>query len=168
MWLYNKLFYIFKNGKFHSTVDLFIFLELAGLHKLNEQQFYLFGQIQTIQTGGQPYSDTSPSVSVLWLNAKNQAVCRLWIHAGSSSTSYPILDEIKRLGCGCGVVMVLFQHRVLHTLPDDVLKWSTSDLEKAKSFWTNHGLFSIYFRSFQTSIQFFNKSLRKYVQNSIQ
>ena len=143
-------------------------LELAGLLKLNEQQFYMFGQIQTIQTGGQPYNDTSPSVSVLWLNAKNQAVCRLWIHAGSSSTSYPILDEIKRLGCGCGVVMVLFQHRVLHTLPDDVLKWSTSDLEKAKSFWTNHGLFSIYFRSFQTSIQFFNKSLRKYVQNSIQ
>ena len=25
---------------------------------LNEQQFYLFGQIQTSQTGGQPYSDT--------------------------------------------------------------------------------------------------------------
>ena len=28
---------------------------------LNEQQFYLFGQIQTSQAGGQPrYSDTSP------------------------------------------------------------------------------------------------------------
>ena len=26
---------------------------------LNEQQFYLFGQIQTSQTGSQPYSDTS-------------------------------------------------------------------------------------------------------------
>ena len=24
---------------------------------LNEQQIYLFGQIQTSQTGGQPYSD---------------------------------------------------------------------------------------------------------------
>ena len=33
----------------------------------NEQQFYLFGQIQTSQTGGQPYSDTSPSVSGLCL-----------------------------------------------------------------------------------------------------
>ena len=27
---------------------------------LNKQQYYLFGQIQTSQTGGQPYSDTSP------------------------------------------------------------------------------------------------------------
>ena len=27
---------------------------------LNEQQFYLFGQIQTSQPGGQPYSYTSP------------------------------------------------------------------------------------------------------------
>ena len=26
---------------------------------LNEQQFYLFGQIQTSQTGGQPYCDAS-------------------------------------------------------------------------------------------------------------
>ena len=25
-----------------------------------EQQIYLFGQIQTSQIGGQPYSDTSP------------------------------------------------------------------------------------------------------------
>ena len=34
-------------------------LELAGLLKLNEQQFNLFGQILTSHTGGQPYSDTS-------------------------------------------------------------------------------------------------------------
>ena len=27
---------------------------------LNEQQFLLFGQIRTGQTGGRPYSDTSP------------------------------------------------------------------------------------------------------------
>ena len=27
---------------------------------LNEQQIYLFRQIQTSQTGGPPYSDTSP------------------------------------------------------------------------------------------------------------
>ena len=27
---------------------------------LNEQQFHLFGQIQTSQKGGQLYSDTSP------------------------------------------------------------------------------------------------------------
>ena len=35
-------------------------LELAGLLNLNEQQFYLFGQMQTCQNGGQSYSDTSP------------------------------------------------------------------------------------------------------------
>ena len=33
---------------------------------LDEQQFYLFGQIQTSQKGGQPYGDTM--VSVLWAN----------------------------------------------------------------------------------------------------
>ena len=32
---------------------------------LNEQQFYLFGQIQTSQTGGQPYNDIPPIESVL-------------------------------------------------------------------------------------------------------
>ena len=35
-------------------------LDSAALFILNEQQFYLFGQIQTSQTGGQPYNDTSP------------------------------------------------------------------------------------------------------------
>ena len=37
----------------------FVGIQLAWL-MLNEQQFYLFGQIQTSQTGGQPYSDTFP------------------------------------------------------------------------------------------------------------
>ena len=39
---------------------MFIFLESATLLVLNEQLFFLFGQIQTSQTGGHPYSDTSP------------------------------------------------------------------------------------------------------------
>ena len=54
------------NGKYHCTADLLpsFCLELAALLKLNEQPFYLFGQIQTSQTGGHPYSDTSHSVSV--------------------------------------------------------------------------------------------------------
>ena len=48
------------------TSGLFCF-DSAALLMMNEQQFYLFGKIQTSQTGGQPYSDTSPygdSVSV--------------------------------------------------------------------------------------------------------
>ena len=40
-------------------------LDSAAFLMLNEQQFYLFGQIQASQTGGQPYSDTSPILSVL-------------------------------------------------------------------------------------------------------
>ena len=32
---------------------------MLTLLMLNEQQFYLFGQIQTSQTGGQLYSDPS-------------------------------------------------------------------------------------------------------------
>ena len=51
------------NGKYHCTADLLpsFCLELAALLRLNEQPFYLFGQIQTSQTGGHPYSDTSLS-----------------------------------------------------------------------------------------------------------
>ena len=39
---------------------LFYCLDSAVLHMLNQQQIYLFGQIQTSQTRGQSYSDTSP------------------------------------------------------------------------------------------------------------
>ena len=35
---------------------------------LNQKQFYLFGEIQTSQTGGQSDIDTSSVVSVLWIN----------------------------------------------------------------------------------------------------
>ena len=47
------------------TSYLFCF-DSAALPMLNEQEFHLFGQIQTSQTGGQLYGDTSPMVSVLW------------------------------------------------------------------------------------------------------
>ena len=33
---------------------------------MSNKQFDFFGQIQTSQTGCQPYSDTSPMVSVPW------------------------------------------------------------------------------------------------------
>ena len=46
------------------TSSLF-WLVSAALLILNEKQFYLFGQIQTSQTGGQQYNGTSPMVSVL-------------------------------------------------------------------------------------------------------
>ena len=35
-------------------------LDSAALCMLNVQQFDLFGQIQTSQTGGRPFSDTPP------------------------------------------------------------------------------------------------------------
>ena len=35
-------------------------VDSAALHMLNEQKFYLIGQNQISQTGGQPYIDTSP------------------------------------------------------------------------------------------------------------
>ena len=35
-------------------------LDSAALRKFKKQQFYLFRQIQTGQTGSQPYSDTLP------------------------------------------------------------------------------------------------------------
>ena len=44
---------------------LFICLDSAALFMLNEQQFYLFGEIQTSQTGTMILP--LPMVSVLWL-----------------------------------------------------------------------------------------------------
>ena len=46
------------------TSSLFC-LDSAALLMLNEKQFYLLGQIQPCQTGGQSYSDTSPTVILL-------------------------------------------------------------------------------------------------------
>ena len=45
-------------GEVWLTSCLFC-LDSAALLVLNEQQFYLFGQIQTSQTGSPPYIDTS-------------------------------------------------------------------------------------------------------------
>ena len=48
-------------GIYHCTVDLFNLLGFSCFaYDENEQQTYLFGEIQTIQTGVQPYSDTFP------------------------------------------------------------------------------------------------------------
>ena len=48
-------------GDYHCMADLLFYcLDSAVLHMLNQQQIYLFGQIQTSQTRGQSYSDTSP------------------------------------------------------------------------------------------------------------
>ena len=42
-------------------ISCLLYLDSAALLMLNEQQFYLCDQIQTSQTGGQPYNDTSPN-----------------------------------------------------------------------------------------------------------
>ena len=61
------------NGKYHC----FIGLDSAALLLLNWEHIYLFGQIQVSQTGGQPYSDTSPCVvSVFW---QRHCRARKWI-----------------------------------------------------------------------------------------
>jgi len=49
-----------KNTYLRGSITVHPTSCLAALLMLNEQQFNLFGQIQTSQTGGQPYSDTSP------------------------------------------------------------------------------------------------------------
>ena len=53
------------------TIDVhaYCFFNLAALIMLNQQQFYLFGQIQTNQTRGQQYIDTFPKLSVVNLIA---------------------------------------------------------------------------------------------------
>ena len=51
--------YLKESFTLQLTSGLFC-LDSAALLMLNKRQLYLFGQIQTSQTGGQPYSDTFP------------------------------------------------------------------------------------------------------------
>ena len=59
---------LLRKGKYHCTPDILFIL--FGFNcfafMFNELQFYLFGQIKTSQTVGQPCSDIPPMVSVLW------------------------------------------------------------------------------------------------------
>ena len=79
MTIYNQAeCFIFNSGRNKSeklnlmgsiTVQLascLFFLVSVALPMLNKHLFFLFGQIQISQTGGQLYGDTSPMVSVLW------------------------------------------------------------------------------------------------------
>ena len=50
-WIRNESIYCILRSKLRRSEQAFM---------LNEQQFYLFGQIQTSQTVGQLYSHTSP------------------------------------------------------------------------------------------------------------
>ena len=52
------------------------FFDLAALPMLSEQQFYLFGQIHTSQTGGQMYSYTSPYGECSLINCSSVSIKR--------------------------------------------------------------------------------------------
>ena len=73
---------------------------------LNEQQFYLFGQIQTNQTGGQLYSDTFPygECSLAWdmFPKQPQGVSLLplipWIRLGGSILLEDLCCDFTILG----------------------------------------------------------------------
>ena len=59
-WSFACLSYLLKVSQYDWPPVYFVWMGCFCLPMLNEQQFYLFGQIQTSQTGGQPYSNTSP------------------------------------------------------------------------------------------------------------
>ena len=51
----------FVGGKYHlKLTSCFTGLDSAALLMLNKIHIYKFSRIQTSQTGGRPYSDTSP------------------------------------------------------------------------------------------------------------
>ena len=60
-WVTPENTHLLCKGKYHCTADLLIICLLSvALLMLNYQHVDSFVQIQTSQTGGQPYSDTSP------------------------------------------------------------------------------------------------------------
>ena len=54
---------------------------------LHEEQFYLYDQIQTSQTGGQPY--LHPLVSVVWLD------CQFLLVSSRSNETATFLDGLR-------------------------------------------------------------------------
>ena len=79
-------------------------LNLEALLLLNGQLLYLFGQIQTSQTGGQPYSDTSPNgeyslVTVMGLKSLPNLFEQFWILmnvSGFPLDRLHVLDDHQR------------------------------------------------------------------------
>ena len=59
---------LFKKGITVRLTSYLFCLDSAALLLLNEKQFYLLGQTQTSQTGGQPYSDTATGQKDFWLS----------------------------------------------------------------------------------------------------
>ena len=72
---------------------LFILFGFCCLFVLKEQQVYLFVQVQTSQTGGQPYSDTS-----LWSNCSCIIIsyAKKFYDIGPSEPSSWIPDSFTR------------------------------------------------------------------------
>ena len=75
-----------KVSLYSSTPVYFVWI--GCFVKWNEQQFYSFGQIQTSQTGGRPFSDTSSSVSALCIEAHALPLTRHFISLRVSDTFY--------------------------------------------------------------------------------
>ena len=55
-------------------------LDSAALAMFNQQQIYLFGQIQSSQTGGQSHSDTSPDAVSECSLSRTFKNCPIWSH----------------------------------------------------------------------------------------
>ena len=70
---------------------------------LNEQQFYLFGQIQTCQTGGQPYSDTFPY-------GEYSMVKYIWVFVDNSFVI--AISLCQRLRKGCSILHITFVNHI--------------------------------------------------------
>ena len=64
-WHHSQNTHFFRKGKLTSC---FLFFGFSGCAMLNRKQFFLLNQIQTSQTGGQPYSDTSPYLTSALIN----------------------------------------------------------------------------------------------------
>ncbi len=89
---YEKLIREYWRGKYHCTVDLLF--DWFGISCMKTDNFYFYLQnrlIQTSQTGGQQYSDTSP-FSIPWINSNlnTNSLTKIPITLGTAKKFYSI------------------------------------------------------------------------------
>ena len=118
--------HLLRKGKYHCTADLLFCL--FGLScfacLLNKQQLYLFDLIQTSQTGGQPYSHTSP----VCIRRLTGAISGLIFEP---STLQPTLETYARqFTSPYSTTILVYDRRVFIRLTTGAHKWWMSSYVK--------------------------------------
>ena len=141
-WLEQRILAYFVRGSFTVQLTSSLFcLDSAALLMWNYKQIYLFGKIQTSQTGSQPYSNTSP-----WkVNKHGSAAIAPWFR---QCLPYS----------GTGFESQAFQSILLKLYMYLLLEWEKDENKKRGQDWP---IKKVYEHSLATDLSFHRLLLRQ-------